>query len=263
MTRYARRTEERPRNLTPNPSPSPLDRGRNEVCSAKERGAVGFATGTSATPLPPQPSLYDHFAPLYADFRLHRFPDDRVEVAAALDLAAARSLIELGCGPGFYASAFAARYPHLRVTGVDRAPRQIALARQRARGRANACFTVGDARMLAEPAGAFDRVLASRLLMVVPEREAVLAEARRVLAPGGILLLAEPTRQRTSVLALLHQAAHATDASARYIEPPEEHYFSAAAFRALVAAQSWASVAIWEANGYRYARCRAHTYGDI
>ena len=53
-------------------------------------------------------------------------------------------------------------------------------------------FTVGDARALAQPDGAFDCVLASRLLMVVPEREAVLAEARRVLAPGGILLIAEP-----------------------------------------------------------------------
>jgi len=206
--------------------------------------------------------LYDRFAPLYADFRLHRFPDDRVAVAAALDLAGARSLIELGCGPGFYASAFAAIHPQLRVTGVDRAPRQVALARQRAHD-PNVRFVVGDARVLAEPTGAYDRVLASRLLMVVPEREAVLAEARRVLAPGGILLLAEPIRRRTSVLALLHQAARAADADARYIEPPEEHYFSAAAVRALIAAHSWASVAIWEANGYRYARCRTHTYGDV
>jgi hypothetical protein len=47
----------------------------------------------------------------------------------------------------------------------------------------------------------------------------------------------------------------------RYIESLREHYFSAA-FRALIASQRWVSVAIWEANGYRYARCRAAMYGD-
>ncbi len=114
-----------------------------------------------------------------------------------------------------------------------------------------------------EPSGRFDRVLASRLLMVVPEREAVLAEARRVLAPGGVLLLAEPIQQRTSVLALLRQVAREAGEERWYPEPMEEYYFTATSFRALVASQSWASVAIWEASGYRYARCRARTYGDV
>jgi len=108
----------------------------------------------------------------------------------------------------------------------------------------------------------FDSLLASRLLMVVPEHGAVLAEARRVLAPGGILLLAEPVRQRTSLLRLLRKAAREGGEAAGYVEPQREHYFSAASFRALIASQPWASVAIWEANGYRYARCRTMTYDD-
>ncbi len=95
----------------------------------------------------PCPSLYDRFAPLYADFRLHVFPDDRAEIAAALDLAGTRSLIELGCGPGFYSASLAKTYPHLHVTGIDRAPGQIEIARRRTRGVANAHFAVGDARM--------------------------------------------------------------------------------------------------------------------
>jgi arsenite methyltransferase len=210
----------------------------------------------------PTLSLYDRFAPLYADFRLHIFADDRAEISAALDLEGAGSLAELGCGPGFYSTAYAAAYSHLCVTGIDRAPAQIALARQRARCIANAQFVVGDARALSQPDGAFDRVLASRLLMVVPEREAVLAEARRVLAPGGILLIAEPDRQRTSVLQLLRHAAWEAGETTGYMEPQHEHYFSVTAFRSLIASQPWASVAIWEANGYRYARCRALSHGD-
>jgi arsenite methyltransferase len=174
----------------------------------------------------------------------------------------AERLLELGCGPAFYATAFARRFPALAVVGIDRAPGQIGLAEQHARGVTNTHFIVGDARVLAQPDGAFDRVLASRLLMVVPEREAVLAEARRVLAPGGILLIAEPVRRRGSVLGLLHDAARQSGETAGYVEPLREHYFSAVAFRALIASQRWASVAIWEANGYRYARCRAMTHGD-
>jgi ubiquinone/menaquinone biosynthesis C-methylase UbiE len=208
-------------------------------------GMAGMATS-------PALSLYDRFAPLYADFRLHVFPDDRAEIAAALDLHEARSFAELGCGPGFYATAFAAAYPQLRVTGIDRAPAQVALARQRIGRLTNVRFIVGDARALSQPDAVFDRVFASRLLMVVPEREVVLAEARRMLAPGGILLLAEPSRQRMSVLRLLHRAARAAGGPMEYIEPPGEHYFSAASFRALIASQQWASVA----------RCRAPRHSD-
>jgi arsenite methyltransferase len=208
------------------------------------------------------PSLYDSFASLYADFRLHIFPDDRAEVAGALGVAGAERLLELGCGPGFYATGFARQFPHIDVLGVDRAPGQIALARQRADGIANVRFTVGDARALALPDGTFDRILASRLLMIVPERKAVLAEARRVLAPGGILLIAEPVRRRGSVLGLLRDTARQAGETGGYIEPPREHYFSAASFRALIASQRWASVAIWGASGYRYARCRAMMHGD-
>lgn len=211
----------------------------------------------------PSYSLYDAFAPLYADCRLHVFPDDRVTVTAALDLRAARSVLELGCGPGFYATTIAAAFPALRVTGIDRAPAQIELARRRARGLTNAAFAVGDARALAQPRGTYDRVLASRLLMVVPERAAVLTEARRVLRPGGVLLLAEPTRPAMGVLSLLRHAAWEAGNVVRSIEPTEEHYFSAPSFRAFVLSLAWASVAIWEANGYRYARCRTCAQRDI
>ncbi len=212
----------------------------------------------------PQHSLYDRFATLYADFRLHRFPDDRAQIAAVLDVGTARNLLELGCGPGYYAATFAAAFPSLSVTGIDRAPAQIALAMQRARSCAlpNLRFAVGDARSL-RSFGRFDRIVASRLLMVVPERERVLAEARRALAPGGLLLLAEPARPGTGVLPLLRRVADAARDGVAYVEPPREHYFSATSFRAFIASQPWASVVVWEANGYRYARCRAHATADL
>lgn len=207
-------------------------------------------------------SLYERCATLYADYRLHRFPDDRPTVAAALDLDAARSFAEFGCGPGLYATTFAARYPHLRVAGIDRAPAQVAIARRRAAAQslANVRFLRGDVRSLPLPAGVFDRALASRLLMIVPEREAALAEMRRLLVPGGILLLAEPVvRPSASVLAALRSAAGDTMPD---LEPEREHVFTAPAFAALVRSAAWARMAIWEASGYRYARCVKLTHAE-
>jgi ubiquinone/menaquinone biosynthesis C-methylase UbiE len=216
--------------------------------------------GEGASPV----SLYDRFAGLYADYRLHVFPDDRAEIAAALDLDGARRLAELGCGPGFYATAFAVANPALCVTGIDRAPAQIAIARRRAtaQGLTNARFIVADAQALVEPRGAFDRIVASRLLMVVDDPGAVLAAARRVLIPGGILLIAEPIGPETGVLAALRRMAHASGDMSQYIEPLAERHLTARAFRALITRQSWASIAIWEANGYRYARCRTCASAD-
>jgi ubiquinone/menaquinone biosynthesis C-methylase UbiE len=213
----------------------------------------------------PQPSLYDRFASLYADFRLHVFPDDRAEIAAALDLGGARQIAELGCGPGFYATAFAAAYPDLHVTGIDRASAQVAMARRRAaaRGLTNARFMVADVQALGGcVSGPFDRIVASRLLMVVNDPAAVIAEARRVLAPGGILLLAELIESETGVLTVLRRAAYDARVTEQYIEPLAERHFTARAFRALVTSQAWASIAIWEANGYRYARCRTRASAD-
>jgi len=128
-----------------------------------------------------QESLYDRFAARYADFRLHVFPDDRAEIGAALDLGGARRLAELGCGPGFYAIAYAATFPHLHVTGIDRAPAQVAIARRRAasRGLTNTRFTVADAQALSGCAsGSFDRIIASRLLMIVDDPAAAVTRVR-------------------------------------------------------------------------------------
>jgi ubiquinone/menaquinone biosynthesis C-methylase UbiE len=210
------------------------------------------------------PSLYDRFATLYAAYRLHHFPDDRAEIQAALDLGQARTVAELGCGPGLYTTAFAAAEPRLVVTGIDRAPAQIAIARKRAAalGLTNTRFSTADAQRLAQPDGAFDRVLASRLLMVVADPAVTIAEARRVLAPGGILLLAEPERPQTGILSLLRRTAEIAGQWDTFIEPPVERHFTAGAFRALVMSQVWESVAIWEASGYRYARCRTDANAD-
>lgn len=201
---------------------------------------------------PPPPSgqthsVYERYAARYAAFRLRVCPDDRAEGLAALDLPRARHAAEVGCGPGYYAPVIAARHPTIHVTGIDNSPAQIALARQRAaqQGLRNTRYVCDDACALSQPDGRFDRIVASRLLMVVRDPHRVMAELRRVLAPGGVLLITEPIARPAVSFA---DWAH--------VGTPAERIFTAAAFTALISSFACGACAIWEAGGYRYARCR-------
>ena len=192
-------------------------------------------------------SVYERYAAHYAAFRHRACPDDRIEGVAALDLAHARHVAEVGCGPGYYAPVIAARHPAIRVTGIDSSPAQIALARRQAarQGLGNARFVCDDVCALSQPDGCFDRIVASRLFMVVHDCRRAMAELRRVLAPGGLLLIAEPVVRPAISFA---EWAH--------IPMAAERIFTTATFAALVSLVAWGSCAIWEADGYRYARCR-------
>jgi len=63
------------------------------------------------------------------------FEDERTrpvrDLLAALPPIDARSVIDLGCGPGNSTEVLAARYPEARVAGMDSSPDMIAAARRR------------------------------------------------------------------------------------------------------------------------------------
>ena len=93
---------------------------------------------------------------------------------------------DLGCGPGHVA-----RYLHdlgVRMLGVDISPAMIRFARERNPGME---FRVGDMRALVLPDGALSGIVAFySLIHVAPEEHPrTIVEFRRVLRPGGLLLL--------------------------------------------------------------------------
>ena len=100
------------------------------------------------------------------------------------------TIVDVGGGPGAYAVplALAGHDVHL----VDAMPLHVAQARQAAEaaGTSLASAEVGDARTLARPDASADTVLLLGPLYHLLEeadRVAALAEARRVLRPGGVL----------------------------------------------------------------------------
>ena len=87
-------------------------------------------------------------------------------------------------------------YPEsVRLTGIDLSPAMLEIARARARclGR-KADLRLGDAQALEFPESAFDTAVFTLALCSIPDERAALAEVKRVLRPGGSVLLLEHVR---------------------------------------------------------------------
>lgn len=87
-------------------------------------------------------------------------------------------------------------YPaNTRLTGIDLSPEMLAVARDRARALGREIdLRVGDAQALDVAEEHFDTVIATLALCTIPDARRAVAEARRVLRPGGRLLLLEHVR---------------------------------------------------------------------
>ncbi|MGQ0842108.1 class I SAM-dependent methyltransferase [Actinokineospora sp.] len=85
------------------------------------------------------------------------------------------------------------RYPaNVTLTGIDWSPAMLDLARTRADRLGRAVdLRQADARSMPFPDAAFDTVVCTFSLCAIPDHALAIAEMRRVLRPGGLLLLAD------------------------------------------------------------------------
>lgn len=106
-----------------------------------------------------------------------------------LGLPRATRVLDLGCGTGRAAGRIAEAWPHLEVVGLDLFEGHLAVARRDypVARHPGLSFVQGDARATAWPDGAFDAVVLRHVLHALPDPDVVLREARRLLAPGGLL----------------------------------------------------------------------------
>jgi ubiquinone/menaquinone biosynthesis C-methylase UbiE len=106
-----------------------------------------------------------------------------------MELPRTAAVLDLGCGTGVVTRAIAARDGFAgTVTGVDQSPEFIAAAARLAADEGlgdRVELVVGDAHSLDFPAASFDVAVAHTLVSHVRDPLTVLAEAARVIRPGG------------------------------------------------------------------------------
>jgi ubiquinone/menaquinone biosynthesis C-methylase UbiE len=105
-----------------------------------------------------------------------------------------KQVLELGCGQGEGQRILRRDFGAATVHGCDLDPRQLQRARARLASDAAFSWTHANAQQLPFAALAFDAVVSFNALHHVPDWQAALAEAKRVLRPGGRLLLLETLR---------------------------------------------------------------------
>jgi ubiquinone/menaquinone biosynthesis C-methylase UbiE len=109
----------------------------------------------------------------------------------AAELGTGKDVLEVGCGTGYGLAKIA---PAARSTiGIDADEQNIESARRNA---PEVDFRLGLAEKLDLANGCVDVVLALEMVYYVQDRQGLLAEAHRVLRPGGTLLLTLPNGAR-------------------------------------------------------------------
>lgn len=138
---------------------------------------------------------HDRLLPLYDMIQwMAGVPAMHRALVDAANLRANLRVLDIGCGTGNLAVAVRRRYPDVEVVGLDPDPRALKRAhRKTARAGLAVRLDQGYAQELPYPDAAFDRVLSSLMLHHLGRaaKAGMLAEVRRVLRPGGLLVLAD------------------------------------------------------------------------
>jgi ubiquinone/menaquinone biosynthesis C-methylase UbiE len=142
---------------------------------------------TCPTPTARQKQVWDKAAPGY-DKQIAFF--EKIQFAGGREWLGARAhgrVLEVAIGTGLSLPCYPAG---VTITGIELSPAMLAIARQRATSLGiDADLREGDAEHLPFDDASFDTVVCALALCTIPRPAAALAEMRRVLVPGGRLLL--------------------------------------------------------------------------
>lgn len=145
--------------------------------------------------------MADWNSELYLKFKAERTQPAH-DLAARIPLRDARSILDIGCGPGNSTAAVAARYPGARVLGVDSSENMVAAA---CAAHPEFEFRVCEAPQgLDALGGGFDIVFSNACLQWIPEHRTLLPVLMRQLrSPAACWLCRSPCSKASLCTGLL------------------------------------------------------------
>jgi ubiquinone/menaquinone biosynthesis C-methylase UbiE len=142
-------------------------------------------------------------------------------VERLIELGARGRMLDLGTGPGHVPVLVCAAIPDARVVGIDLSRNMLVHAERRRAASAwpeRIELRLTDAKQLDFEDAAFDAVFSNTILHHIPDPVPFLREARRVLRPGGALLVRDLFRPESAERVAELVQLHAADATAEQRE---------------------------------------------
>jgi len=145
--------------------------------------------------------LFKRYAPIY-DFIDIIIGHLRERTVSLVDLQDGMRVLDIACGTGAQALAFAKR--GCSVVGIDLSPAMLTKARRKLKGE-DITFILGDACNISYEDSSFDVSVISFGLHDMPEEIglAVLKEMQRTTKPGGSILIVDYDRPKNRLIAFL------------------------------------------------------------
>ncbi len=111
----------------------------------------------------------------------------------ALTVAGGRRMVDAACGEGYGTALLASRASH--ALGIDLSKDVVAAARRRYGGPPNLEYECARCEATGLPDASVDAFVSFETIEHVPDPEALVAEAARVLSPGGLFLVSTPNKR--------------------------------------------------------------------
>ena len=145
---------------------------------------------------------YELYAPVYDFIFDWIFAPGRMAAVKHLDIQRGESVLEVGIGTGLNLPLYP---PASRLTGIDLSEEMLDKAVERVQTLAmpNVTLKVMDATSMDFEDDEFDKAVATYTISAVPDPVAVLREMRRVVKPGGVLVILNHFRSERRIVGWL------------------------------------------------------------
>ncbi|MEL6159291.1 MAG: methyltransferase domain-containing protein [Cyanobacteria bacterium J06554_11] len=132
---------------------------------------------------------YDNLAKNY-DWRWRRYLTDTLSFLVDwANVSSTAVVLDVGCGTGELARLLLEQNPHQTIVGIDISELMLVQARQKLRNFEQVTFEQASASALPISDNTFEVVVSANAFHYFPEPEKALAEMRRVLKPGGEIVI--------------------------------------------------------------------------